>query len=340
MFKLKRVRPLHLALAGLVLAAAAFLIMWQVASNSFLLLPDRAHPVAPLVSVQGGHEPKGAGAIYFVDVLEQRASLLEAAFPSLHTGASLVPASRIVPPGTSDAQQRQADLRQMALSQKVAGAVALRAAGYNVKTTPTGVLVDAVIDGSDAVGKLQPTDTIVALDGKPVRTIAQLHDAVGKLKVGAVARVGVRRGDKLITVSIRTTATKAEPHTPILGVLPEQAADIRLPISIKIDAGNVGGPSAGLPFALEVLEELGRDVDHGYKVAATGQLLPDGTVIPIGGVEQKTYGARMAHVDVFLVPAGDNYRTALQYADGLRIIPVKTFQQALRALAHLPKKSA
>jgi PDZ domain-containing protein len=335
-FKLKRVRPLHLALGGLALAAITFLIMWQVSSESFLLLPDRAHPVAPLVSVQGGHEPKGPGGIYFVDVLEQRASLLEAAFPSIHTGASLVPASRIVPPGTTDAQQRQADLRQMAMSQKVAAAVALRAAGYNVTAVPTGVLVDSVIEGSDAVGKLQPTDAIVALDGKPIRTITQLHAALGRLKVGDVAHVGVRRGSKLTTVSIRTTATKADPHTAILGLFPEQATNIHLPISVRIQAGNVGGPSAGLPFALEVLEELGRNVDRGHRVAATGELLPDGTVVPIGGVEQKTYGARMAHVDVFLVPAGDNYLTARRYAHGLRIIPVHSFQQALRALATLP----
>jgi PDZ domain-containing protein len=65
---------------------------------------------------------------------------------------------------------------------------------------------------------------------------------------------------------------------------------------------------------------------------------PDGSVGEIGGVKQKTIGARDAHVDVFLVPAGDNYREARKYADGLRIIPVKSFQQALRALATLPPK--
>jgi PDZ domain-containing protein len=64
----------------------------------------------------------------------------------------------------------------------------------------------------------------------------------------------------------------------------------------------------------------------------------DGTVAPIGGVEQKTYGAREAKVDVFLVPAGDNYRTALRYAHGLHIIAVKSFPQALHALATLPRK--
>jgi PDZ domain-containing protein len=105
---------------------------------------------------------------------------------------------------------------------------------------------------------------------------------------------------------------------------------------VRIDAGNVGGPSAGLAFALQVYAELGHDILHGLKVAATGEIEPDGSVLPIGGVKQKTIGAREAGVDAFLVPAGDNYRDAKKEADGLRIVPVKSFQQALHALATLP----
>jgi PDZ domain-containing protein len=86
------------------------------------------------------------------------------------------------------------------------------------------------------------------------------------------------------------------------------------------------------------MEELGHDVTHGYRVAATGQMELDGTVSPIGGVKQKTAGAREAKADVFLVPAGDNAQEARRYAHGLRIIPVKSFPQALHALATLPPK--
>ena len=78
---------------------------------------------------------------------------------------------------------------------------------------------------------------------------------------------------------------------------------------------------------------LGRDVTHGCDVAATGELALDGSVIPVGGLKQKTIGARRAGVDLFLVPAGENAQEARKHADGLRIIPVKSFQQALRKLA-------
>jgi PDZ domain-containing protein len=82
------------------------------------------------------------------------------------------------------------------------------------------------------------------------------------------------------------------------------------------------------------MEELGRDVVHGHKVAATGEIFADGSIGAIGGIRQKTVGARAAHVDAFLVP-GDNAEEARKYAHGLRIIPVDTFPQALRALATL-----
>jgi PDZ domain-containing protein len=84
-----------------------------------------------------------------------------------------------------------------------------------------------------------------------------------------------------------------------------------------------------------VLEELGRDVDDGMRVAVTGELELDGDVEPVGGLKQKTIGAKRSGVDVFLVPAGENAAEARRYAEGIRIVPVRNFQQALRALATL-----
>ena len=89
---------------------------------------------------------------------------------------------------------------------------------------------------------------------------------------------------------------------------------------------------------VEVMEKLGRDVDRGYKVAATGEIFLDGQVGPIGGIEQKTIGARRSGVDIMLVPAGDNAKGARKYAGHMRVIAVDSFQQALHALATLPRK--
>jgi len=330
--------PLRLAgvLAGLILAAA--IVLYLVPSNDYILLPDTAHPVAPLVTVQGGHDPKGPGGLLFVDVFERRASMFESLFPWIHKGATLVPARLIVPPGVSDKAVRQADLHAMTISQKVAAAVALRRLGYKVVAKPSGVIVAALDERSHAVGKVQPSDLIVSVNATPTPTIAKLRAVLAKVNVGETVTLGIVRGAEHRTIAIKTIADTRNAKRAIVGFAPEQAAEIKLPVKVQIDAGNVGGPSAGLAFALEVMEELGRDVDHGYRVAATGALELDGAVTPIGGVKQKTFGVRNADADVFLVPAGDNAREARRYADGLRIIAVKSFPQALRALATLPRK--
>src|SRR5205085_6526317 len=111
---------------------------------------------------------RDGGGIYFVDVVVKKATLLERLFPGLRKGSTLVPSSAVNPPGTNDAQRRTADLREMALSQQIAAAVALKALGYKVVAKPTGVVVSQIDPRSRAVGKLQLTDVIVAVDGEPV----------------------------------------------------------------------------------------------------------------------------------------------------------------------------
>jgi PDZ domain-containing protein len=290
------------------------------------------------VVVQGGHEPKGPGGIYFVDVFERRASLLESLFPSIRSGATLVPAQLIVPPGVSEHEERRAELRAMTVSQQVAAAVALRRLGYHVVAHPDGVIVAAVAVDSHADRKLHAGDVIDAVDRKPTPTIGRLRAILGKVAPGEVVSLRIRRAGEPMTVAVQTVADPTNPARALVGFTPDQAATIRLPLRVRINAGNVGGPSAGLAFALEVMEELGRNVDRGYRVAATGQMELDGTVTPIGGARQKIFGARLAHADVFLVPAGDNARVAQQYAHGVRVIPVQSFPQALHALATLPPK--
>jgi Lon-like protease len=325
--------PGKLFALGLILLALV-LGSLIVPSNDYIFLPDPAHPVAPLVTVAGGHDPT-VGGIYYVDVIVRKAKLLERMFGGLHDGADLYPASAINPPGVDDAQRRQIDLQDMRNSQEIAAAVALRAAGKKVVATPVGVKVDAVAKGEPAVGKLEPDDVIVGVDGAPIRTPAELFSAMSKHRAGDVVTFTIHRGTQTLTKRIKTVAAGQGSKRAIVGIEIEAALDIHLPIAVRIDAGGVGGPSAGLAFALDILQELGRNVVHGKKIAATGEILPNGHVGEIGGIKQKTIGAREAHVDAFLVPAGDNARDAKRYAHGLRIIPVETFSQALHALATL-----
>jgi len=329
-------RPGRLVVAGLVLFAVAVALL-IIPSRDYIFLPDRAHPVAPLVKVKGGHEPR-RGGVYFVDVVVRKATILERLFGGLHEGADLYPPQAVDPPGVNDRQRRTLDLQDMQRSQVIAGAVAERAAGLKVVMRPVGARIGFVQQGLPAFGKLRPGDVVVAIDGQPVRTLNDVHVRMAAHNVGDVVAFTVQRGKQTLVEHMKTVGagTGAE-RRAVVGVALEPALDIRLPVPVRIDAGNVGGPSAGVAFALQVLAELGRNVLHGHKIAATGEINPDGSIGPIGGVKQKTIGAREAHVDAFLVPAGDNAAEARKHAAGLTIIPVKTFPQALRALATLPQ---
>ena len=95
---MRRLTPARLAAAGLLLLAVVALILWIAPSDSYIFLPDRAHPVAPLVSVPGGKPPRDGGGIYFVDVFVRKASWLERLFPGLREGATVVPSSVVRPP--------------------------------------------------------------------------------------------------------------------------------------------------------------------------------------------------------------------------------------------------
>jgi PDZ domain-containing protein len=331
--------PLWLALSGLALLVVVFVALWLVPSNTYIFLPDRAHPVDPLVHVQGGHTPRGGG-IYFVDIFVRKASLIERLWPGIHEGAELVPKSALLAPGVSDEQRVAADQREMTRSQQVAAAIALRAAGYRVRAQPTGALVEQVASDAPAAGKLFPTDVIVAAARKRVRSPADLRRIVGRLQPGDTIRLNIRRGSRLTQVVVRTIADPHQAGRAIIGVFIDQAAFIKLPRKVTINAGNVGGPSAGLAFALDVLEQLGKDVDHGRRVAATGQLELDGTVTAVGGLAQKTIGVRRSGIDFFLVPAGENTAEARRFAHGVRIVPVHSFRQALHSLATLTKSTA
>ncbi len=320
-----------------VLLLATILILFSIPSGKYVLLPDVAHPVAPLVRVQGAH-PAKAGALYFVDVVERRASELEALFPWLHPHGTLEPAGAVVPPCSTAAQAEEAQLQAMAFSQRVAAAVALRHLGYHVVVQPNGVVVSQLVAGTNAPCNLQPMDVIVAVDGTPTATVAALRKVLAGVKPGKVVALRVRRAGRALTLRIRTVGDPQEPGRAFVGFAPDQAATIKLPIHVSIDASGIGGPSAGLAFALEVMRKLGRNVIGNHRVAATGAIELNGTIAPIGGVEQKTYGVREARADVFLVPAGDNANVARRYAGPVRIIAVRTFDQALRALATLPRK--
>ena len=322
--------PKWLALAGVTLLAVAALVAYVVPSgDTYIVLPDRAKPVEPTLNVEGAKPDDDGGGIYFVDVVIRRASLLEEALPSINDDAELVPANQFNPTGVTDRQRRLSSRLEMTTSQRIASVVALRHLGYKPRVD-VGLSVASVLPDRPAQGKLEVGDVILAVNGRTVKDPRELRRQIAA-GGGAPVRFRIRRDGRPRTVTIRPVR---DPEAGlVVGIEVGQSVDPHLPIDIEINTGDVGGPSAGLAFALALLEDLGRDVDHGRKVAVTGALALDGTVLPVGGIHQKVVGARRTGAQLFVVPAGDNAREARRYADGMRVLPVKSFRQALRELA-------
>jgi Lon-like protease len=317
-----------------VLGLVTAFVLWWLPADDYLFVPDRAKPLADKVEVES-QRAAAEGDVYYVDLFVRRIRLLEQLLPFTRPeGSTFVSEEVLAPSGETDAERDRQNAADMLRSEETAAVVALRELGYDVVATPRGVLVSSVAPDVPAAEVLEPGDVVVAVDGAAVTTPADLRAGIGMRQPGDTLTLAVRRqGKKPVEVKVRTIASPDDPSRAIVGILIEQEADVKLPFEVDIDLGRVGGPSAGLPFALEIARQLGRNVTNGCRIAATGALALDGTVIPIGGVKQKTVGARRADVDYFLVPAGENAEDAQENADGLEVIPVESFQQALQKLA-------
>lgn len=317
---------------SLALAAGA---LWLVPSDHYLFLPDPARKVDPLITLPGEGEEDGEAeegdGIYMVDILVRKASLLERLLPEIRDGATLVPAEAVNPAGVSDSQRRERSLNEMSRSQEVAVAVALEELGYDVDATPDGAEVSLVLPDTPAEGKLEIGDVIVAAKGEPVRSPSDLSAVMTGHRPGEPVTFAVRRSGGRRDVRLDTVPGSDDPDRAVVGVLVQQAADIDLPLAVTIDAGGVGGPSAGLAFALDIVDELGDDLDGDRRIVVTGELDLEGNVTAVGGLRQKTIGARLTDADVFVVPR-ENAAEARRYANGLEIIAVASFRQALSAL--------
>src|SRR3954471_22131130 len=173
--------PARLAAGGLFLLGAVALVLWLVPdSGTDILLVDPAHPVDPIVSVPDDSRTPQPGPIYFVDVRERQARLLERFVPFVRSsGSSLVPA-----PDVSSTVEQQIGVQDMSESQKVAAVVALNHLGYKVHATTGGVTIVLVENSAPAAKVLRTSDVIVAADGHKVDSVAELHAVLAKQRPG------------------------------------------------------------------------------------------------------------------------------------------------------------
>jgi Lon-like protease len=239
---------------------------------------------------------------------------------------AVVPASEIYSSGQTQQQVVQQDTQQMLGSQQDATAAALCYLNINYQTVDS---VAATAKGTPAYGALQPGDVITAVDGQQVNCH---HDVVTMIRdrtPGAPVTLTIDR--KGVTKAV-TLATKNVSGEAVVGV---QLASPKyvFPFSIKINLPDIGGPSAGMMFALGIIDKLTPgNLTDGRFIAGTGEISPTGAVEPIGGIQQKMAGARAAGATIFLTPATNCSNTVGAVPTGLRLVKVSSLAGAVSDL--------
>jgi len=237
------------------------------------------------------------------------------------------PAEELFPPQATKEQVAEENKAEMTSSQHEAAAVALRATG---RTVPTVVKVVQVADGAPATGELKPGDVLISVGGVPASDPAGVRAAIQRVTAGQPVEVVVTRDGARTTTHPKTGTTTNPDGTSrtYLGIV--LSTDYDLPFPVTIDAGNVGGPSAGLMFALGIYDKLTEGaLTGGRTIAGTGTIDDAGTVGSIGGIRQKIAGARDAGADFFLAPAGNCADLSGGQPAGIRVVKVSAFADAL-----------
>lgn len=228
---------------------------------------------------------------------------------------------------TEEVQQRNAVL--FSTSQSNAIAAALNTLG---EPLVEDVVVTAVVEGTPAFGVLDAGELIVAIDGDPVRVPEDVVEAVRSQPVGATLVFTVERDGEDVDVDVVSAEKPDEAGVPYVGITVGINYRAEFPIVFALD--DIGGPSAGMMFALAIVDKLTpEDLTGGGHVAGTGTIDPTGAVGAIGGIRQKLAGARGAGATLFLMPEVHCEEAAGHVPDGLTVVPVTTLQGALDALA-------
>jgi len=286
---------------------------------------------ADVIQIQGSETFPTDGRLDLTTVgVTPSLTLLEALRGWFDRDLAVVPRDVVYPPGRRDEEVNAENAESMRRSQNSAATAAARYLGYEVAE----VTIEGLSPGSPAQGRLQVGDVLTRVDDTPLRDAAELRSLVDEGGVGTVRRIDYLRDGVAGTASVTTTgAEDDEGQTrPVLGVLvAEEPVD--LPFDVEITLEEVGGPSAGLMFALGILEKLGEpSLTGGRYIAGTGEISGDGMVGPIGGIPQKLVAASDKGADVFLVPAGNCAEAVLRPPDGLVLAEVGALDEALAAL--------
>jgi PDZ domain-containing protein len=304
------------------------------------------HDGEPVLQISGRKTYPATGHLNMTTVrvtsADYNMNLVEAVYGWLAHDNKVVPHDTLYPDGKTEQQSTQENAEEFSQSQESAKVAALKELGIPVKSW---VIVSTVVKGSPAEGRLHAGDVIKSVDGTAVKAPEDVAKLVTKHKPGekvvftvvpAKEQAAAEKAGKTATATTDVTITTAKSSDSgasraIVGI--SAGTDHTFPFSIDIKLADVGGPSAGLMFALGIVDKLTPgDLTGGTFVAGTGTIDDSGTVGPIGGIELKTIGAREKGAQYFLTPKDNCAAAAKDTPQGLTLVKVNTIDDAMNAL--------
>ncbi|MFS0778754.1 SepM family pheromone-processing serine protease [Neobacillus sp. 3P2-tot-E-2] len=308
--------------------------------------PGIAKELAPIIQVADGTE--GKGSFMLTTVRMGRANIYSYVEAKLFDYVELYPVEAILHETETQDEYNARQLHMMAGSKLNAIEVAYKKAGYPVEYLYKGVYVVQVVPDMPANGKLLSGDRITQVDGQDFPSSESFIEYVGKKKAGDQVELTITREDKTKTVKVSVEPFKDDPKKIGIGISLVDDKEIIVNPKVTVKTDEIGGPSAGLMFSLEIYDQLmEEDFTKGYKIAGTGTIDPEGSVGPIGGIDQKIVAADKAGAEIFFAPnekgsKDSNYKLAVKTAQEIdskmEIVPVDVIDDAINYLQKLPMK--
>lgn len=291
--------------------------------------PGPAREVEPLIDIQDHQRYGSTGKLIMTTIRWFKVTPLQAVKAWIDPNQSVVSQDDIYPPGEDVEVEQQRSLSQMDESKIDATSVALSSVTAYPKDHGAGALIESIGADCPADGNLFPGDTILSIDGQPVGSAKDASRVIEAAPAGRPMAFQVQAADETHRIEV---AKGACPGTddPKVGVSLVNA----FPFPVTIASGDIGGPSAGLMFALGVYDALTpEDLTEGRTIAGTGTIDTAGRVGRIGGIRDKVVAAERVGAQIFLVPRGDFAALAGVDTGEMRLIPVRSFDQAITALS-------
>ncbi len=294
--------------------------------------PGPAVDVARDISITGVPADRPTGRYLLVAVTVQQPNALGALYAALDPNRELISLASLIPEGVSSREFLRRQKSLFSESQRMAAAAAASAAGLEVSVSGRGAQVVGLSSSSPAKGVLRAGDVVTAVDGAPIGLATELRSVISARPAGTSFELMVEREGS--PSSLRVVSTRLAPQDgggAGIGVLvATRDLSVQLPFEIQFRQRDIGGPSAGLAYALAIEDMLDpRDLARGRTIAASGTIRLDGEVGPVGGLREKKESATRAGAVLLLVPSEEIGEVG---GGGLRVRGVDTLQDALSVL--------